>query len=101
MLSLTTPMGASMTELVQIPDDSFVVAQAESDGLPDIWIINKALAALTPKAAFPWHLSIVVECAATHENGLPTALPAFEFQMENDPTWDLAAPHLSITPRQE
>ncbi len=61
-----------MAERVFIPKDAFVIAQGESKGLPDIWIVNRALTELQPKAAFAWHLSIIVDCRGTFDNGMPT-----------------------------
>jgi hypothetical protein len=57
---------------VTVPEESFVALQAESDGLPDIRLVNQALDALSPKAAFGWHLSIIIDMAEHSEHGLPT-----------------------------
>jgi len=55
-----------------VPGDSYVAIQAESDGLPDIWLVNQALDALAPRAAFGWHLSIIIDMAEHSEHWLPT-----------------------------
>lgn len=61
-----------MSEPVHVPEESYVAAHGVSDGLPDIWIVNAALEELRPKSAFPWHLSIIVDCVDTTNVGLPT-----------------------------
>jgi Family of unknown function (DUF695) len=60
------------SESVAVPKDVFVILQGESDGLPDIWVINQALDRPGLKAAFPWHLSIIIEMEAYLKSGLPT-----------------------------
>lgn len=62
-----------MTEQTNHPADDFIVAQGESEGLPDIWIVNRTLDDVGRKAPFPWHLSIIVECQDVTEQGLPTS----------------------------
>jgi hypothetical protein len=61
-----------VSDQLHIPEDSFIVAQGVSQGLPDIWLVNSALDGLRPKQAFPWHLSIIVDCEETSDAGLPT-----------------------------
>jgi hypothetical protein len=139
-----------------IPAASWLAVQGETDGMPAVWMINGGLLDLTPKEAFPWHLSIICELKEANDNGLPTsaeneafkaigqffddaisksgnALPlarvtcdgakqyvyrvrdpeiphqwlqsviaskteprAFEYEMKNDPGWDLAEQHMAI-----
>ena len=55
-----------------IPPESLLVIQAVTDGLPDIWIVNRALAGFAPRAELPWHLSIIIELADSNAAGLPT-----------------------------
>lgn len=54
-----------------MPKDSFVVAQAETDGRPSIWSVNRAMLEL-PREAFPWHLSIIAECVEVDAQGMPS-----------------------------
>ena len=61
-----------MSDAVHIPEPSFIGLKGESEGMPEIWLVNRGLVQLEPKAAFPWHLSIIVECKETYEVGLPT-----------------------------
>lgn len=61
-----------MSPVAAAPAEPFVVLQAETHGLPDIWIINTALEELADRGAFPWHLSIMVEMNETFANGIPT-----------------------------
>ena len=61
-----------MSDELHIPTESFIVAQGVSDGLPDMWIVNGALSDLRPKHAFPWHLSVIVDCQESTANGFPT-----------------------------
>ena len=56
----------------RLPAESFVVLAAETEGSPDVWIVNQALVAFAGKAAFPWHLSILIGMQDVHEVGLPT-----------------------------
>lgn len=45
--------------------------QAVTEGLPDIWIVNRALSGVAARAGLPWHLSIVIELAESN-TGVPT-----------------------------
>ena len=55
-----------------IPRESLVVIQAVTEGLPDIWIVNRALAGFAARAELPWHLSVIIEMAEPNAVGLPT-----------------------------
>lgn len=59
--------------MIQEPKDDLVVIQAEAEGLPDVWIVNRALDDAAAKAALGWHLSIIIEMADAAPNGM--ALP--------------------------
>lgn len=63
------PPGASVT----IPKESAVALRCESDGMPEIRIINQALDRIAGSEAFSWHLSIIIDMAEKHDVGLPTA----------------------------
>jgi hypothetical protein len=66
------PTGSSVAQPIVIPDDQYIGIQAESEGLPDVWIINQAMDGLEPKSAFPWHLSIIVAFEDVSVMGLPS-----------------------------
>ena len=55
-----------------IPRESLLVIQAVTEGLPDIWIVNRALDGFAPRAELAWHLSIIVEMAEANAVGIPT-----------------------------
>lgn len=55
-----------------IPPESLLVIQAVTDGLPDIWIVNRALDGFAPRAELPWHRSIIIEMAEPTAAGMPT-----------------------------
>jgi hypothetical protein len=55
-----------------IPRESLLVIQAVTDGLPDIWIVNRALDGFAPRAELPWHLSVIIELADSNAAGMPT-----------------------------
>lgn len=59
-----------------LPKDSLVVIQAESEGMPDVWIVNRALAGFKPRSALAWQLSIIIQM----EDALPIGLPTQEEQ---------------------
>ena len=56
----------------RIPRESLLVVQAESEGLPDIHVVNQALDAVAGSPVLRWHLSIIIGLEEHHENGLPT-----------------------------
>lgn len=61
---------AASTELTP-PTEQFVVLEAETNGLPEVLIVNQALDTWAHKAAFNWHLSLIIEMAEVTENGMP------------------------------
>ena len=67
------PFGRKPTSTGNVtpPQERFVVLQAESDGLPELWIVNQALDAWPGRATFGWHLSLIIEMADVTEHGLP------------------------------
>lgn len=54
-----------------IPRESLLVIQAVTEGLLDIWIVNQALDGFAPRAKLAWHLSVIIEMAASNAVGLP------------------------------
>ncbi len=63
---------ATPPRAARLPKDSLVVIQAESEGLPDIWIVNRALDGFKPQSALAWQLSIIIQMAEALPMGLPT-----------------------------
>lgn len=51
---------------------NFVFLQLETEGLPEIWMINHRIDAGIDRSAYPWHLTIDIAMAAAHAIGLPT-----------------------------
>jgi hypothetical protein len=56
----------------QLPKESYIALQFESEGLPDLWVVNRALLEFDGRATFPWHLSILIDMQDVIEVGLPT-----------------------------
>jgi hypothetical protein len=56
----------------RFPEDEFVIAQAERNGLPVIATINRAYRRYPHAADYPWHVEIVVTMQDTTDKGLPT-----------------------------
>jgi hypothetical protein len=54
-----------------IPPESLLVIQAVTDGLPDIWIVNRALGGFAPRAELAWHLSVIIQMAEPTAAGMP------------------------------
>lgn len=54
------------------PPGNFVFLRLETDGLPEIWMLNHKVDTDIERAAFPWHLTIDIEMKEAHEIGLPT-----------------------------
>ena len=72
----------------RFPEEEFVIAQAERDGLPVIATINRGYRRYAHKAEYPWHVEIVVTMEDTTEKGLPTnaeadVLNALEDELES------------------
>ncbi len=57
---------------VTIPEEVFTILTWQNEGLPAIGVVNQSLAKFEPKAAFGWHLSIVVDCVNLADQGMPT-----------------------------
>ena len=56
----------------KLPKESYVGLHFETDGSPDLWIVNRALIPFEAKPTFPWHLSIIINMKDVIEMGLPT-----------------------------
>ena len=51
---------------------SFVFLQLQTDGFPEVWMLNHKVDDGIERSAFPWHLTIDIGMEAAHEIGLPT-----------------------------
>jgi hypothetical protein len=51
---------------------NFVFLQLQTDGLPEIWMLNHKVDVGIERSAFPWHLTIDIAMAGAHAIGLPT-----------------------------
>lgn len=76
------------SDSVAIPKDSAVILQGESEGFPELRVINQALDGFAGAAAFPWHLSLIIDMVEKHDVGLPTSaetevLKAFAKELRN------------------
>jgi hypothetical protein len=60
----------------RFPEESFVLAQGEREGLPAIAMINKAYRRYPFTAEFPWHVQIEIAMADVSDVGLPTSFEA-------------------------
>ena len=58
---------------VTIPKESAVILQCETDGLPELRVVNQALDRIAGSEAFSWQLSIIIDMAEKHDVGLPTS----------------------------
>lgn len=70
------------------PKPSWVQIEAESEGLPDLIVVNQALDAFAPRAALAWHLSIIVDMVELAVAGLPSqeeqkTLAVFRAELES------------------
>lgn len=55
-----------------IPDEAFSILEWQDEGLPAICVVNQSLANFEQKAAFAWHLTIIIICEAFANQGMPT-----------------------------
>ena len=72
----------------RFPEEEFVIAHAERDGLPVIATINRGYRRYAHKAEYPWHAEIVITMQETTDQGLPTnseadVLNTLEDQLES------------------
>ena len=58
---------------VAIPKESAVILQGESEGFPELQVINQALDGFAGADGLPWHLSIIIDMVEKHDVGLPTS----------------------------
>ncbi len=54
------------------PSEDLVFLQLKTEGLPEVWLINRALDGSAEQGAFPWHLSIIIEMEDVYDVGIPT-----------------------------
>ncbi len=57
---------------VTIPENSFSVVTFNQDDMPGVADVNIALRDFEPKVVFSWHLSLIIDCEDSDENGMPT-----------------------------
>ena len=67
---LRTLFGKKQTE--RLPNEAYVLAQGERDGLPVIAMINDAYKRYPFREDYPWHVEIEIEMADLDEARLPT-----------------------------
>ncbi|MEO6525758.1 MAG: DUF695 domain-containing protein [Gemmatimonadaceae bacterium] len=64
---------APFSAAVSSPREKVVILQLESDGMPEVWLVNQYLDRCVERAELTWHLSIIIEMQDVHENvGFPT-----------------------------
>jgi hypothetical protein len=56
---------------VRIPEEVYALREFRQRDLPGFVTINIALKAFEPKVAFPWHLSLLIQCIDLVDNRLP------------------------------
>jgi hypothetical protein len=97
-MMLKTLFGKKTDE--RFPEEEFVIAQAERQGLPVIATINRGYRRYAHKAEYPWHAEIVVSMEHTTDTGLPTndeaeVLNTLEDQLESALKAQGAAHHIA------
>jgi len=58
---------------IDVPEEVYIVVEFHQRDLRGIACINTALRAFEPKLAFPWHLSLLLQCVDMSEDRLPSA----------------------------
>jgi uncharacterized protein DUF695 len=72
---------------IRISEEVHTLIEFRQQGLPGFAIVNTALRAFEPKLAFPWHLSLLIQCVDLVDNRLPSpdeqqALYQFEDRLD-------------------
>ncbi len=57
---------------MEIPEENYAVLEWEKEGLPLVAMLNIALRDFEPKAAFGWHLSVIIDFEDLVEKGMPS-----------------------------
>jgi hypothetical protein len=57
---------------VAIPEERYSLVQFRHEDLPGVGVINQALVSFEPKAAFRWHLSLILRLEELIQNGMPS-----------------------------
>jgi len=57
---------------INIPEEEYTLIEFRQRDLPGFGTVNTALKAFEPKATFPWHLSLLMQCVDLAENRLPS-----------------------------
>ncbi|WP_271569229.1 hypothetical protein [Bradyrhizobium sp. CCBAU 11386] len=55
-----------------IPDEQHALIRFRQRDLPGFATINSALKQFEPKTAFPWHLSVLIDCIQLVDDRLPS-----------------------------